>query len=279
MKSAQLLFRCWLWAMEGARDNVFNSIVLFGRLLTTISINDQLECLPLYEELCLLEVSFTGLWALASIRYSERSRLSFLVPQKLYASQFLLSPDGKPKNPGVGLGIFMRETLISTMDNHKVFFQFFEKFVTQVEVLAGHILQSNIISTLGDSASTLQCHQVERSGILCILVLINSVLIAHQGKAMDKHEMEEELMTLPRLPLGGNLSRLAEGLLDCLSPLPKKGTIWLNVVYKVQAKARRKLLFKMISPKQKRNWIRYRLHKVKVPSSLTLRKPIDSART
>ena len=46
VKSVQLLFRFWAWAVESARDNLFNSITLVERLLQQTSEKVSLKTLP-----------------------------------------------------------------------------------------------------------------------------------------------------------------------------------------------------------------------------------------
>jgi hypothetical protein len=223
VKSVELLFRCWIWAVESAKENLLNSITLVERLLKNTRDKPGLVTLPKLEQLDLLELNLVGLFSLLSLRYSEApaSKIWIAIPEKLYLQRHLCSY-GEDYNRGHGFGIFLEQALQNTLDRSDNFFRFFDKFVVHLENLADMILRSRILFIPSATVSN-QKHvgleetlAVERAVILSSCLLCNAVAISRAGKVMTRKEASDETNALPRLPLCGSLRNLGMKLRDAL---------------------------------------------------------------
>jgi hypothetical protein len=224
VKPVKLLFRQWMWAVESAKENVFNSVTLVERLLKMTGEKPYLETLPHAYQLSMLETNCVTLFSLISYRYSDVSSkdLWLALPEKRYLRFHLLGEGRNPRTLGRGFGIRLIDTL-RCVENGDHFFNFFGKFVTHLEALASLIIKGGLLScskfVTAEAASPDDIQCFERAIILCSCIIYNVVALSNVGRVMNRSEASNDLNVLPRLPLGGSIGGICIYLRDTLVQL------------------------------------------------------------
>eukprot|EP00980_Cylindrotheca_fusiformis_P018745 scaffold6241_cov129-Cylindrotheca_fusiformis.AAC.22 len=224
VKKVQLLFRQWMWAVQSANENIFESISLTENLLNVSFDRKFLKTLPKSYQLSLLETNCAALFSLISYRYNDilSGNLWLALPDRRYLIFHTAGESTNRRTLGRSFGIRLTDTLncIATGD---LFFNFFDNFVAHLETLASLVLKFDLLAytkpaTLS-ATRVADIHCIERGIVLCFCLISNSMALAKSGKVMSKRDVVDDPNPLPRLPLGGKIHELAMYLRDKLVQL------------------------------------------------------------
>lgn len=225
VKKVRLLFRQWLWAVQSAKENIFESVALAGNLLKVTCERKFFETLPRSYQLSLLETNCITLFSLISYRYTDVSskKLWLALPETRYMRFHLLGESSNQRTLGRGFGIRLIDTL-KCIDERDLFFNFFAKFVAHLEALASLVIECDLLSSTKkmvaeESESLASIHCLERAVVLCSCIAFNSLALSNAGRIMSMADASREPNVLPRLPIGGNIRGVIIHLRDALVEL------------------------------------------------------------
>eukprot|EP00980_Cylindrotheca_fusiformis_P018743 scaffold6241_cov129-Cylindrotheca_fusiformis.AAC.20 len=224
VRKVQVVFRQWMWAVQRANENIFESISLTENLLNMTFERKIFKSLPKPYQLSLLETNCAALISLVSYRYGDvlSGDLLFALPERRYLEFLTLEGSRNQRILGRSFGSRLTDTLncIATGD---LFFKFFDNFVVHLETLANLVVRFDLLAcprpaTLS-AASVAEIHCIERGIVLCSCIISNSMALAKAGKVMSKSDVVDDPNPLPRLPLGGKIHEIAIYLRDKLVQL------------------------------------------------------------